>query len=86
MISLAASTLALLAVLLLAYLVIKGGGRLQRLHNRNGSITIQENTSLGNRERLVVVDYNQKRFLLAVTSQSVTVIDSQNPSHRRSNP
>jgi len=85
MMSLATSTLALLAVLLLAYLIIKGGARLHHLQNRKGSIAIKESASLGNRERIVLIDYKDKSYLLAVTAQNVSVIDSHDkllPSNR----
>jgi len=75
MIALFANVLALVAVLVLAYFVIKGGAKLNGLKHRTGAIKLIESTAVGGRERVVVVSYNNQRYLLGVTSQNVSVID-----------
>ena len=76
MINFAASALALLLVLVLAYYVIKAGARLNGITHRGNSIRVLETAAVGSRERLVIVSYNNQRYLLGVTSHNVSVIDT----------
>jgi len=69
------SALALVAVLVLAYLVIKGGSSLSALKNRNGSMKLLESIAIGSRERIVVVQYKDQHFLLGITTHSINVLD-----------
>lgn len=75
MITFIASALALLAVLVLAYFVIKGGAKLAGIKKGNGALQLIESTAIGSRERLIVVRYRDKEMLLGVTAQNVTVIN-----------
>ena len=75
MINFAASALALLLVLVLAYYVIKAGAKFNGMKQRGNGIQVLESTAIGSRERLVVVSYNNQRYLLGVTGQSVSVVD-----------
>jgi len=75
MIALFANVLALVAVLVLAYFVIKGGAKLNRIKHRTGQIKLIESTAVGGRERVVLVSYNNQRYLLGVTNQNVSIID-----------
>lgn len=75
MITLFANVLALVAVLALAYFVIKGGAKLNGIKHRTGTIKLIESTAVGGRERVVVVSYNNQRYLLGVTNQNVSIID-----------
>ncbi len=74
-INLAASLVALCGVLLLAYFVIKGGAKLSMAKSRSGLARVIEVTSLGGRDRLVVVSYDQHNYLLSVSTQGVQLID-----------
>ncbi len=75
MIALFANVLALVAVLVLAYFVIKGGAKLNGFKHRTGAIKLIESTAVGGRERVVLVSYNNQRYLLGVTNQNVSIID-----------
>ncbi len=75
MIALFANVLALVAVLVLAYFVIKGGAKLNGIKHRTGQIKLIESTAVGGRERVVLVSYNNQRYLLGVTNQNVSIID-----------
>ena len=75
MIALFANVLALLAVLVLAYFVIKGGAKLNGIKHRSGAIKLIESTAVGGRERVVLMSYNNRRYLLGVTNQNVSIID-----------
>jgi len=75
MIALLANVLALVAVLVLAYFVIKGGAKLNGIKHRSGGIKLLETTAVGSRERVVVVSYNNQRYLLGVTNHNVSIID-----------
>jgi len=75
MIDIIISVFALFAVLVLAYFLIRGGAALNGLKNRNGAIKITETMPVGARERVIVMNYNNQRFLLGVTAQSISVLD-----------
>ncbi len=75
MINFAASALALLLVLVLAYYVIKAGAKFNGMKQRGNGIQVLESTAIGSRERLVLVSYNNQRYLLGVTGQSVSLVD-----------
>ena len=77
-ISFLAALLALIAVLVLAYLVIKGGARISQLHQKNGMAKVVEVTSLGGRDRLVVVDYMSSKLLLGVSNNGIQVLHTDN--------
>jgi len=75
MIALLANVLALVAVLALAYFVIKGGAKLNGIKQRSGAVKIIETAVVGSRERVVVMSYNNQRYLLGVTNHTVSIID-----------
>lgn len=77
LISFFAALLALATVLVLAYLAIRGGAKITRFHQKNGLIKVLEVTSLGGRDRLVVVDYNHSKILLGVSNHGVQVLNTE---------
>lgn len=49
-----------------------------RRHIGSGqSLTVKDSLSLGTNRSLLVVEWDDKRFLLGVTNQSITVIDQR---------
>jgi flagellar protein FliO/FliZ len=72
------TALALLLVLALAWVALRGLKRLQQRASASGPgdpIVLLRSTSLGPRERVVAVRYRGREYLLGVTASQVTVID-----------
>lgn len=74
MLNFAASALALLSVLVLAYYVIKAGAKFNGMKQRGNGIQVLETTAVGSRERLVLVSFENQRYLLGVTAHNVSVV------------
>jgi flagellar protein FliO/FliZ len=72
---LGATALALAFVLLLAWLVLRGLRRLQQGAQREGAPRVLRAATLGTRERVVVVHYRGREYLLGVAAGGITVVD-----------
>jgi len=78
------TALALLLVLALAWLALRGLKKLQQRASASGPgepIVLLRSTSLGPRERVVAVRYRGREYLLGVTAAQVTVIDRHDDGH-----
>lgn len=71
------TVLALLLVLALAWLVLRAVKRMQAAAGNVAGppLQIQQSTSLGPRERLVVVHYRGRDYLLGVGAAGISLID-----------
>lgn len=72
------TALALLFVLALAWLALRGLKHLQQRASRGAAgepIVLLQSMNLGPRERVVAVRYRGREYLLGVTAAQVTVID-----------
>lgn len=72
------TALALLFVLALAWLALRGLKHLQQRASRGAAgepIVLLQSLNLGPRERVVAVRYRGREYLLGVTAAQVTVID-----------
>ena len=74
LISFFATALALVAVLLLAYLILKGLGKLSHRHHNSGMTKVLEVTPLGGRDRLVAVEHQNKEMLIGVSSGGMQLL------------
>lgn len=80
LISLLFAVLALAVVLALAWLILKGLASLNQRRSLHSPIRIKATLPLGNRERLMVVEYRDNDYLLGVASGSITKIDKHESS------
>lgn len=69
------AVVALAVVLALAWLLLKGLAALGQRGSTNSPMRIKATLPLGNRERLMVVEYKGNAYLLGVTSGGITKID-----------
>jgi len=74
--SLVYTVLALALVLALAWIILRGISRLSITKSRSGRIEILDSVPLGSRERLVLVRCDQQEYLLGVTADNISRIDS----------
>ena len=78
------TALALLLVLGLAWLALRGLKQLQQRASGSGPgepIVMLRSAPLGPRERVVAVRYRGREYLLGVTAAQVTVIDRHDDGH-----
>lgn len=74
--------LALIVVLVVAWFAIRFLANINQL--KSGApkpIKIVHTTAVGNRERLVIIDYRGREILLGVTAGGISVIDSESIQH-----
>ncbi len=82
--TIAFTILALIIVLIVAWLAIKMLAKLNRV-NPNGvkAVKIRQTIAVGSRERLVIVRYRDRELLLGVTAGGISVL-KDNPDNRYS--
>jgi len=68
--------LALAVVLVVAWLILRGLSRMGVAQNRNGRLKIVESVPVGTRERIVVLQFNSKEYLVGVTANSMVQLDA----------
>lgn len=68
--------LALVVVLLIAWVVIRFLSGIYTQRVLNGEIQVSSTYSLGTRQQLFVVKFRDKDYLLGVTPENIQVIDS----------
>ena len=73
--SLFASILALALVLALAWILIKAMAMLNKTTKRRGLLTVVDTLPIGNRERVILVSYANRHYLLGATANGITLID-----------
>lgn len=80
--TIAFTMLALIVVLLVAWLAIRLLAKLNRV-NPNGvkAVKIRQSIAVGSRERLVIVQYRDRELLLGVTTGGISVL-KDNPNNR----
>lgn len=66
--------LALLLVLLVFFALVWVGKRFRQLPAGKSRIRILEGVSVGNREKLVLVEVNEQQILLGVTANSISAL------------
>ncbi len=76
-VSLLITVVALVAVLALAWFALKGLSRFSTSQLGNGRVRIVQSVSVGNRERLLVVHFADKEYLLGVSGGGISTIDQQ---------
>ena len=76
------TTVALVLVLVIAWVTLKFLSRFNRQSNNNKMISIQASMPIGNRERLLVVHYRDKEYFLAASPAGVSVIDTLTLSNK----
>ncbi len=52
-----------------------------KLHNASTTITVTEKVSLGGNKAFYVVEWEEMQYLVAITSQTVTLIDKKVKFH-----
>lgn len=67
--------LALIVVLGIAWLVLRGAKNLHNLKQKNNPMTLKSTLPLGSKERVVVIQYQGKEYLLGVTSHQINLLD-----------
>lgn len=67
--------LALVVVLVLAWLVLRGLSKMTVSKSRTGRIEVLDSVPLGARERLVLVKCDQQEYLLGVTANNINRLD-----------
>lgn len=67
--------LALVLVLVLAWLILRGLSKMNITKSRNGRIEVLDSVPMGTRERLVLVRCDEQEYLLGVTASSITRLD-----------
>ena len=82
--TIAFTILALIIVLIVAWLAIKMLAKLNRI-NPNGvkAVKIRQTIAVGSRERLVIVRYRDRELLLGVTTGGISVL-KDNPDNQYS--
>ncbi len=75
-ISILFTVLALIFVLILAWLAIKLLAQTSKGQFKNGRIELLESRGIGTRERLVLIRYNQRDILLGVTGNGISVVEN----------
>lgn len=76
-VSLLITILALAAVLALAWFALKGLSRFSTRQLGNSRVRIVQSVSVGNRERLVVVHFGNREYLVGVSAGGISTIDQQ---------
>lgn len=69
--------LALALVLALAWIIIRGLSKMTVTKSRSGRLEVLDSVPLGSRERIVLVRYDQKDYLLGVTANNISRLDHQ---------
>ncbi|PIF21441.1 flagellar biosynthetic protein FliO [Candidatus Pantoea floridensis] len=71
-----ALALIILAMVILAW-IVRRSGLSRRLHDTQNVMTLVATKSLGNRERLVLVDVGDQRLVLGVTATQIACLNTQ---------
>jgi len=67
---------ALAIVLVVAWLILRGLASMGIAKNRDGRLKIVENIPVGTRERIVVLQFNSREYLIGVTANSIVQLDA----------
>lgn len=76
-ISLLASVLALALVLALAWILIKALSILNKTNKRTGLVSVVDTVPIGNRERIILITYADKEYLIGATANNLTLLDEK---------
>lgn len=68
---------ALAIVLVVAWLIIRGLASMGMAQNRNGRLKIIESVPVGSRERIVVLEFNSREYLVGVTANGMVQLDAE---------
>jgi len=67
---------ALAIVLVVAWLILRGLASMGVAQNKNGRLKVVENVPVGTRERIVVLQFKSKEYLIGVTANGMIQLDS----------
>jgi flagellar biosynthetic protein FliO len=78
--------LALVLVLILAWFAIRMLALMTSGKLRNGRLRVTYTMPLGSREKLVLVECDDREYLLGVTANGISLIDQQTVNHLPTSP
>lgn len=67
--------IALVAVMVAAWLILRGIASMGKLKNINGRIKVSESVAVGPKERIVLVDFEGQSLLIGVSAGGLMQID-----------
>ena len=76
---------ALAIVLVVAWLILRGLASMGVAQNKNGRLKVVENVPVGTRERIVVLQFKSKEYLIGVTANGMIQLDSDKATAAPSN-
>ncbi len=75
---------ALAVVLAAAWLILRGLAKMGVAQNRNGRLKVLESVPIGSRERVLVIEFDSKEYLIGVTANTITQLDAEKATDKPS--